>query len=69
MDMWQLGVLAYVLIILIALTLTWREQARTGRRQPLMNALGILACCTLWPLAMAVFLPTAVLPLVLTHFL
>lgn len=55
MDIWQLGVLAYVLITLVALTLTWREQVRTGRRSPLMNALGILAC-TLWPLAMAVFL-------------
>lgn len=55
MDIWQLGVLAYVLITLVALTLTWREQAHTGRRSPLMNAASILAC-TLWPLAMAVFL-------------
>lgn len=55
MDIWQLGVLAYILITAVALTLTWREQVRTGRRSPLMNALGFLAC-TLWPLAMAVFL-------------
>lgn len=55
MDMWQLGVAAYVFITAAALTMTWREQVRTGRRSPLMNAIGILAC-TLWPLAMAVFL-------------
>ncbi len=55
MDIWQLGVAAYFLITAAALTLTWREQLRTGRRSLLMNACAILAC-TLWPLALAVFL-------------
>ena len=55
MDVWQLVVVVYGLITAVALTMTWREQVRTGRRSPLMNAIGILAC-TLWPLALAVFL-------------
>ena len=55
MDIWQLVVAVYILITAIALTMTWREQVHTGRRSPLMNAIGILAC-TLWPLALAVFL-------------
>ena len=54
MDIWQLVVAVYVLITAVALTMTWREQVRTGRRSPLMNAIGILVC-TLWPLALAVF--------------
>ena len=55
MDVWQLVVVVYILITAVALIMSWREQVRTGRRSPLMNALGILAC-TLWPLALAVFL-------------
>lgn len=55
MDIWQWGALVYVMITTVALTLTWREQIRTGRRSPLMSAASILACM-LWPLAMAVFL-------------
>ena len=54
MDIWQLVVAVYILITAMALTMTWREQVRTGRRSPLMSVLGILAC-TLWPLALAVF--------------
>jgi len=55
MNIWQLVVAVYSLVTVMALTMTWREQVRTGRRSPLMSVLGILAC-TLWPLALAVFL-------------
>ena len=53
MDFWHLGVTVYVFITIVALTLTWREQLRTGRRSPLMQAVSVIACA-LWPLAMAV---------------
>ena len=53
MDFWHLGVTVYVFITIVALTLTWREQLRTGRRSPLVNAGSIMACA-LWPLAMTV---------------
>ena len=55
MDIWQLVMVVYSLVTAMALTMTWREQVRTGRRSPLMNAIGILAC-TMWPLALTVFL-------------
>ena len=54
-GLWELGVAVYVLITAVALVLTWREQLRTKRRSPLMNAVGLLAC-TIWPLVLAVFL-------------
>lgn len=55
MDIWQLVMVVYSLVTAMALTMTWHEQVRTGRRSPLMNAIGILAC-TLWPLALTVLL-------------
>ncbi|VDC33975.1 hypothetical protein [Pseudogemmobacter humi] len=49
----QVIVLGYLLVSLIAITLTYREQKRNGISSPLFRVIGF-ALCTIWPVALVV---------------
>ncbi|WP_283180208.1 hypothetical protein [Gemmobacter sp. 24YEA27] len=52
--MFQGAVVLYLLISLIALALTYREQRRNGISSPLFRMMGF-ALCTIWPVTFVVF--------------
>lgn len=49
MDVWDVLLAVYLVVLVPALTLTWREQIRNGHRVLAYRAAGLLVCAV-WPL-------------------
>ncbi len=49
MGIWDILLAVYLVVLVPALALTWREQIRNGLKAPGQRAAGLLACIV-WPL-------------------
>lgn len=51
--MWTILTIAYVLSVMLAISLTYNEQKQRGGTVPVRAAIGFLLC-TVWPLVIAI---------------
>jgi hypothetical protein len=55
MDFWSVVFVAYLIVTVFAVAMTYREQRQIGQKSVVYNVIGYVAC-TFWPLVVAVIL-------------
>lgn len=67
MAVFELLVAAYLIVSIIALIMTYREQAKIGLSRPLQCLIGF-AACTLWPLPLLAMLANKAIRMTVQRF-